>query len=87
MTCPELHKNIQSYLDGTLPAEQEEALVNTLLEDTQARSLYMRYAEIDTLLADAHEGTEHRTFRAQRRPDPAGFQRLLLGHHQRMTSW
>ncbi|GAA5494192.1 hypothetical protein Rhal01_00350 [Rubritalea halochordaticola] len=59
MTCPELHKNIQSYLDGTLPAEQEEALVNTLLEDPQARSLYMRYAEIDTLLADAHEGTDN----------------------------
>jgi hypothetical protein len=53
MTSDQLEFAISQYLDGTLPAEEEAALVERLATDPQARELFAEYEKLNTVVKSA----------------------------------
>jgi negative regulator of sigma E activity len=53
MTTEALEFSISQYLDGTLPADEEAALVERLATDPAARALFAEYEKLNTVVKSA----------------------------------
>lgn len=53
MTIDQLEFAISQYLDGTLPADEEAALVERLATDPKARQIYAEYENLNTVVKTA----------------------------------